>query len=74
LFKKPKPDEKPAAHDDVTNAILEVAMLAIQDLQARVTELEKLREATKESQRRILTTGEVFPAEKANQLVEDAWK
>lgn len=36
--------------------------------------IDKLREDTKESQRRILTTGEVFPAEKANQLVEDAWK
>jgi hypothetical protein len=36
--------------------------------------IDNLREATKESQRRILTRGEVFPADKADQLVEDAWK
>lgn len=34
----------------------------------------QLREAAKLSQRRILTDGEVFPADKANQLVEDAWR
>jgi len=32
-----------------------------------------LEERTKESQRRILTRGEVFPADKADELVRDAW-
>ena len=54
------------------------AQFAAQDTETKLNTLfgmvGDLEEAAKESQRRILTRGEVFPAQRADELVRDAWQ